>query len=90
MNDVTVRLRNLLTGEWTRYQPEAWLEDYFAFVEDSLCCWRDTVGGSFGVTGTPEQGRLTVCDIDGEVVRDYDWRAVVADAPASPAGCRWR
>lgn len=89
MDDVTVRLRNLQSGEWTKYAPTTWLRDYYAFVEDSLCCWRDTLGGSFAVTGTPEQGRLTVCDVDGKVVRDYDWRTVVSEVGAGKAAHRW-
>lgn len=90
MNDVRVHLRNIQTGERTSYAPVVWLEDYSPFIEDSLCCWRDTIGGSFAVTGTPEQGRLTVCDIDGSVVRDYDWRTVVVEASVSEAAHRWQ
>ena len=89
MVDVTVRLRNLQSGEWTKYDPTTWLKDYYAFVEDSLCCWRDTVGGSIGITGTPEQGRLTVCDGDGAVVRDFDWRTVVVEVSTSQKARRW-
>ena len=87
--DAHVHLRNIQAGEGTRYRPEVWLTDYSAFIEDSLCTWRDTLGGSIGITGTPEQGRLTVCDAEGEVVRDYDWRTVVSETSVSQAARRW-
>lgn len=89
MDDVTLHLRNLRSREWTRYTPEEWLDRYYDFVEHNLCCWRDTVGGSIGITGTPEQGRLTVCDVDGTVVRDYDWRTTVTESSVSEAVHRW-
>ena len=38
-----------------------------------------TVGGSFGLTGTPERGRMTVCALDGSVVLDFDWHTMTID-----------
>lgn len=85
MNDIQVYLRDLRSKEWIRYTAEEWISQYYARIEDALCEYRDTFGGSLGLTGTIESGRLTVCDANDKVVLDFDWRTVVAETAVSNA-----
>jgi hypothetical protein len=89
MDDVKVYLRDIRSKEWMSYTPGAWIPQYYARIEDALCVHRDTVGGSIGLTGTPERGRLTVCDVDGAVIYDFDWRTQAVETVAAPQGRAW-
>ncbi|KXP08717.1 hypothetical protein [Tsukamurella pseudospumae] len=90
MDDVRVYLRDLRSKEWIRYTAEEWITQYYARIEDALCEYRDTFGGSLGLTGTIESGRLTVCDANDKVVLDFDWRTEAVDSTANGASRSWR
>lgn len=72
-------LRDLTSGEWIVYAPEVWLDQYQARIDDALVRHAHTVGGSFAITGSPERGRMTVCDIEGGVVLDFDWHTMTVE-----------
>lgn len=69
-------LRDLRSGEWITYTPDAWIGQYRARIDDALVKHAATVGGSFAITGTPERGRLSVLDTDGNPVLDFDWHTM--------------
>ena len=89
MSDVHVYLRDLRSKEWIRYTAEEWITQYYARIEDALCEYRDIFGGSLGVAGTIESGRLTVCDANGRVVLDFDWRTEAVEAAHTETDRSW-
>ncbi|MFD9828553.1 hypothetical protein ACFWXB_13855 [Tsukamurella tyrosinosolvens] len=79
MDDIKVYLRDMQSGEWISYAPEDWIKQYYARIEDALVVHQGTFGGSIGLTGTPERGRLTVCDAGDKVVLDFDWHTMTVE-----------
>ncbi|KMV17705.1 hypothetical protein ACT17_15410 [Mycolicibacterium conceptionense] len=69
-----VYLRDILSGEWISYSTEDWLPQYYARINDALVQQQLTMGGTIAITGTPEQGRITVNDADRVIILDMDWR----------------
>ncbi|GAA1089730.1 hypothetical protein GCM10009648_31770 [Tsukamurella spumae] len=47
-------------------------------------CSRASLGGTIAITGTPEQGRVTVNDADRIIILDEQWWTVAVDAAGNP------
>ncbi|SIL99595.1 Uncharacterised protein [Mycobacteroides abscessus subsp. abscessus] len=80
MDELRVYLRDLISGEWIHYAPDAWIDQYYNRIAAAIERHGSTVGGSFALTGTPERGRMTVCDVAGDVVLDFDWQTMTVSA----------
>lgn len=80
MDELRVYLRDLTSGEWTAYAPGTWIDQYLNRIAAAIERYADTVGGSLALTGTPERGRITVCDAQDAVVLDFDWQTMTVSA----------
>lgn len=80
MDELRVYLRDLISGEWIHYAPYAWIDQYYNHIAAAIERHGSTVGGSFGLSGTPERGRMTVWTADKEAVLDFDWQTMTVSA----------
>lgn len=60
------------------------LNAYAAGINAAIETWQASLGGTIAVTGTPEQGRVTVNDADHVIVLDSQWWTVAVDAAGNP------
>lgn len=80
MDELRVYLRDLTSGEWISYAPNDWIDQYYNRIAAAIEQHGTTVGGSFGLSGTPERGRMTVWTVDNEAVLDFDWQTMTVSA----------
>ncbi|QIP38034.1 hypothetical protein G9444_0790 [Rhodococcus erythropolis] len=79
-----VYVRDLLGGELVAYPAEEWLNEYASGINAAIQLWQASLGGTIAITGTPEQGRVTVNDADRVIVLDSQWWTVAVDAAGNP------
>ncbi|MGC5024410.1 hypothetical protein ACLQ3K_06595 [Tsukamurella sp. DT100] len=79
-----VYVRDLLGGELLASPAEEWLNVYAAGINEAIQLWQASLGGTIAITGTPEQGRVTVNDADRVIVLDEQWWAVAVDRDGIP------
>lgn len=79
-----VFVRDLIDGDLTEYPAEEWLNAYAPGVNEAIELWQASLGGTIAITGTPEQGRVTVNDADRVIVLDTQWWTVTVDAAGNP------
>ncbi|KXP12700.1 hypothetical protein AXK57_00110 [Tsukamurella pulmonis] len=79
-----VFLRDLISGELVAYPAEEWLPAYADGVNEAIELWQASLGGTIAITGTPEQGRVTVNDADHIIILDSQWWTVAVDAAGNP------
>lgn len=79
-----VYVRDLISGALVAYPAEEWLNAYAAGINAAIETWQASLGGTIAVTGTPEQGRVTVNDADHVIVLDSQWWTVAVDAAGNP------
>lgn len=75
-----VYVRDLISGELSAYPAGEWLGQYAAGINEAIQLWQQSLGGTIAITGTPEQGRVTVNDADHAIVLDQQWWTVTVDA----------
>ncbi len=79
-----VYVRDLLGGELVAYPAEEWLGEYPVGINEAIQLWQQSLGGTIAMTGTPEQGRVTVNDADRVIILDTQWQTVAVDAAGNP------
>lgn len=79
-----VYVRDLISGELVAYPAEEWLSAYAEGINAAIQLWQASVGGTIAITGTPEQGRVTVNDADRVIILDEQWWTVAVDAAGNP------
>ncbi len=79
-----VFLRDLLGGELVAYPAEEWLNAYAEGINEAIQLQQQSLGGTIAITGTPEQGRVTVNDADRTIIVDSQWWTVAVDAAGNP------
>ncbi len=79
-----VYVRDLLGGKLVAYPASEWLDEYAAGINAAIETWQQSLGGTIAITGTPEQGRVTVNDADRVIVLDEQWWTVAVDAAGNP------
>ncbi|MGX9294417.1 hypothetical protein [Tsukamurella paurometabola] len=77
-------VRDLIGGELVAYPASEWLGQYAAVINGAIETWQQSLGGTIAITGTPEQGRVTVNDADRVIVLDEQWWAVAVDRDGIP------
>lgn len=71
--------RNLINGEFDSHPLERWTELHKINLNFGMQLYRDTFGGAVHISGTAENGRLTVWDAQENVVLDNFWRTMNVD-----------
>ncbi|NMD55845.1 MULTISPECIES: hypothetical protein [Tsukamurella] len=79
-----VFVRDLIDGDLTGYPAEDWLNAYAEGGNEAIELWQASLGGTIAVTGTPEQGRVTVNDADRVIVLDTQWWTVTVERDGTP------
>ncbi|AUN38660.1 hypothetical protein [Tsukamurella tyrosinosolvens] len=79
-----VFVRDLLGGDLTAYPADEWLQTYAVGINAAIETWQQSLGGTIAITGTPEQGRVTVNDADRVIILDSQWWTVTVDAAGNP------
>ncbi|MBS4102845.1 hypothetical protein [Tsukamurella paurometabola] len=82
--ELRVYVRDLISGELVAYPAGEWLGIYAAGINSAIQLWQASLGGTIAVTGTPEQGRVTVNDAGRVIVLDSQWWTVAVDAAGNP------
>ncbi|OSC34682.1 hypothetical protein B8W67_05390 [Mycolicibacillus koreensis] len=69
-----VYLRDILTGEWARIEVSDWADTYRARVATAVSRQMGTFGGELTLSGSPERGRVTLINAEGDqIIMDFDW-----------------
>lgn len=82
--ELRVYLRDLIDGDLTVFPAEAWLQLYAAGITEAVAMQQQTLGGTIAITGTPEQGRITINDADHAIILVTQWWTVLVDAARNP------
>ncbi|MBS4102903.1 hypothetical protein [Tsukamurella paurometabola] len=79
-----VYVRDLISGALVAYPAEEWLGVYASGINAAIETWQQSLGGTIAITGTPEQGRVTVNDANRTIILDSQWWTVAVDAAGNP------
>ncbi|QRY83668.1 hypothetical protein JVY00_17700 [Tsukamurella tyrosinosolvens] len=79
-----VYVRDLTSGEPSPTRPRSGSPSTPRGINAAIEMWQASLGGTIAITGTPEQGRVTVNDADRVIILDSQWWTVTVDAAGSP------